>query len=314
MRKVFKLFLATLAILVFAAGCGGQDGSNQDNFAVVVDQIGREVVIPSAPERVISLSPSHTEVAFAIGLGNSIVGVSNYCNYPEEALAIDKIGDFSSPNMEMIVGLEPDLVLAGNMHEETVRKLEELGIPVLVLVPESLEGVFGAMALMAEATGKSQEAEAVISNIKDRINIIESKVGSIPEEDRVRVYYEVYSNPLMSAGGDSLINEVIFLAGGKNIFGDVAESYPKVSEEVLLERDPQFILFPEEHGTEGFDAEKIVARPLWDQITAVKENNVYGVASDAVSRHGPRLVEAAENLAAIFYPQAFDVDNKMMDD
>ncbi|KJS84400.1 MAG: hypothetical protein JM58_11210 [Peptococcaceae bacterium BICA1-8] len=305
MKRFFKLCLVALAVLIFSAGCGAAKESEGKNFAVVIDQMGREVVVSSAPKMIISLSPSHTETAFAIGLGNSIVGVTDNCNYPEEALKINKVGGFSKPNIEAILALDPDLVLAGNIHEEQIQKLEEMKIPVLVLAPQSIEEVFEAMIMVGEATGKSKEADAVISGIRDKLKIIESKVGSIPEEDRVRVYYEVYSDPLMSAGGGSLIDGAISLAGGKNIFADVAERYPKISQEVLIERDPQFILFPKSHGSEVFDPNKIVVRPLWDKITAVKKNNLFGVSADTISRPGPRLIEAVEKLAAIFYPEMF---------
>jgi iron complex transport system substrate-binding protein len=142
------LCLTMLTVMVFAAGCRVAQTTTNENFAVVTDQIGREVVIPSAPQRLVSLSPSNTETAFALGLGSSMVGVTDYCNYPEEALKISKVGGFSNPNVEAVLALEPDLVFAGNMHEEQVKKLEELNIPVLVLSPESIEDVFEVMVMM----------------------------------------------------------------------------------------------------------------------------------------------------------------------
>ncbi len=305
MKKTHKLFLMMVLVVIFSVGCGPQNESNEKAFAVVIDQMGREVVVSSSPERVVSLSPSHTETAFAIGLENSLVGVTDFCNYPAEALEKDKVGGFSNPNVEAILALEPDLVLAGNRHEEQIRKLEEMGIAVLVLAPDSIESVFEAMILMAEATGKSSQAAVVLSDIRHRFKVIETKMSAIHDKDRVRVYYEVYSDPLMSAGGSSIISEVISTAGGINIFADVAETHPKISEEVLIQRDPQFILFPEAHGTEKYDLDKMVSRPLWNEITAVKEKNVYGVSADSMSRPGPRLIEAVENLAAIFYPEMF---------
>ncbi|HWQ89356.1 MAG TPA: cobalamin-binding protein [Desulfitobacteriaceae bacterium] len=309
MRRIFKLCFVLLAVLIFAAGCGAANISEGKNFAVVTDQMSREVIVKSAPQRIVSLSPSNTEIAFAIGLGDKMVGVTDYCNYPEEALKIAKVGGFSTPNMETVLALKPDLVLAGNKHEEQVKKLEEMNIPVLVLVPASMDDVFEAMTMMGQATGKTKEADDLISDMKNRLTTIESKVDSTPEQDRVRVYYEVSSEPLMSAGSASIINEVISLAGGKNIFADLAERYPKISQEVLIERNPQFILYPGSHGSEGFDPKEIGARPMWNKITAVKENKLFNVNADTISRPGPRLVEAVENLAAIFYPDKFPKDN-----
>ena len=299
------LCLSMLAVLIFAGGCGADQKSTEENFAIVTDQIGREVVISSAPQRIVSLSPSNTETAFALGLGSRMVGVTDYCNYPEEALKINKVGGFSNPNVEAVLALEPDLVFAGNKHEEQVKKLEELNIPVLVLSPESIEDVLESMVMMGKATGKSKEADAVIADMRERLKTIEAKVSSIPAQERVRVYFEVSSDPLMSAGAASLIDEVISLAGGKNIFADVAGTYPKISEEVLLEKNPQFIIFPGGHGSEGFDRETIAARPLWENITAVQDNHIFEVSADMITRPGPRSIEAVEKLAAIFYPEKF---------
>ena len=309
MRKIFKLCLVLLAALILAAGCGAAKESEGKNFAVITDHMEREVIISTDPQRIISLSPSNTEIAFALGLGDRMVGVTDYCNYPEEALEVAKIGGFSKPNMEAVLALEPDLVLAGNKHEEQVKKLEEMNIPVLVLIPESMDEVFEAMTMVAKAAGKSQEADALITDLKNRLKTIESKVSSIQEQDRVRVYYEVSSDPLMSAGSASVINEVISLAGGKNIFADLAERYPKISQEVLIERNPQFILYPGSHGSEGFNPKEIAARPMWNNITAVKENKLFNVNADTISRPGPRLIEAVEKLAAMFYPEIFPKDN-----
>ncbi|MDD4401729.1 MAG: ABC transporter substrate-binding protein, partial [Desulfitobacteriaceae bacterium] len=244
MKKNFKLSLIMFLILILAAGCGVANKPEGKNFAVVTDHYDRQVVLSSAPQRIVSLSPSNTEIAFALGLGDKIVGVTDYCNYPEEALKISKVGGFSTPNMEAVLALQPDLVLVSDKHKEQVTKLEEMNIPVLALIPESMDEVFEAMTMVGKATGKGQEANSFIFDMKNRLITIESRVGIIPEQDRVRVYYEVSSDPLMSAGSASIINEVISLAGGKNIFSDVAEKYPKISQEVLIERDPQFILYP----------------------------------------------------------------------
>ncbi|EEG76263.1 ABC transporter substrate-binding protein [Dethiobacter alkaliphilus] len=328
MQKVSRVFfiLALGLLLVFAAGCGNANDANEPNgpngangsngiddangsesqsFAELTDQMGRNVVIEEKPERIVSLSPSNTEMAFSIGLGSRIVGVTDFCDYPAEALDVDKIGGFSDPNMEIVYSLTPDLVLAGNAHEEQVNKLEELGIPVLVLAPESIEEVFAAMNLIAEATGAS-EADKVITEITDRLALLDEKISTLSSEDRVQVYYEVYSDPLMTAGGTTLISEVISIAGGDNIFTDVAEMYPQISEETIIERDPSVIVIPNYHGFEGFDMEVILDRPLWNEINAVKNERVFNINADAISRPGPRLIEAAETLAPIFHPELFD--------
>ncbi len=302
-KNVFVLLLGLL--VVFAVGCGVRTGESDETgfFAVLVDQSGREVVIEELPERIVSISPGNTEMLFFIGLGEKVVGVTDFCNYPEEALAKDKVGGFSKPNLEALVELEPDLVLAGNMHAEIVAKLEEFGIPVLVLSPGSVNDVFHAMELVAEAAGT--DAKGAIGGMRERLDKVREALAAVPEGERFRVYYEVYSEPLMSAGGLSLINEVLTLGGGINIFADVAERYPKISQEAVVERDPQFILYPGFHGSEEIKGDILTGRPVWRGITAVKEGRVLSVRDDAVSRPGPRLVDGVEEVARILYPDLF---------
>ena len=299
-KNILVLMLAFLVI--FAAGCGSDKQEKTGPFAVLEDQTGRKVVIDKRPERIISLSPSNTEIAFSVGLDKRIVGVTDFCNYPEEALRKEKIGGFSKPNLEAIIALKPDLVLAGNMHGEIVKKLEEMGVSVLILSPASLKEVYASMELVADATDSKETAAQVIAGMQGRMQKVQEKLSAIPQDKRVRVYYEVFSNPLMSAGGVSLVNEVLTLAGGKNIFADISEGYPKISNEAIIERDPQFILFPQKHGSEESNVDSFAVRPVWEKITAVKNKRIFGVQGDAISRPGPRLIDAVEEVAMLLYP------------
>jgi iron complex transport system substrate-binding protein len=299
--KLVKITVLLTAALFVITGCIQSDKVVASPDVSIVDQMDRQVSISSVPIRIVSLAPGNTEIAYALGLGDYMVGVTDNCNYPQEALAVAKVGGFSKPNIEAILALEPDLVIAGNKHVEQVKKLDEMGIPALILVPESMEEVFKAMELVGKATGKATEAENIVAGMKERIQAVQTKVEKIPKGERVRVYYEVASDPLMSIGSTSIIHEVIDIAGGNNIFSDVTDRYPKISQEVLIERDPQIILFPKSHGSITLDAKTIAARPLWNTVTAVKENKMFEVSADTVSRAGPRLVEAVERLTEIFY-------------
>ena len=273
---------------------------------VVTDQMGREVTIVGVPERIISLSPSNTEIIFALGLGDRLVGVTEYCNYPPEAQGKDIIGGFSNPSIERIVELEPDLLLVSTIHEEEVPRLEELGIPVLVVESSTLFELYASISLVAEITGVTIAGEALIASMQKRIQAIEEVVAVIAPEDKVCVYYEVYSDPLMSAGQDAFINEIISLAGGVNIFGDVNESYPQISAEVVAERQPQVILYPDYHGTAEMVMEAMADRPGWESMPAVIDNRIYTISDDISSRPGPRVVEAVEAAARLFYPELFN--------
>lgn len=316
-KKIYLAMIMLFTVALILGGCGqtavpeGEEPAadliqaEAEGPLVVIDQMGREVVIDGIPQRLISLSPSNTEIAFALGLSERIVGVTEYCNYPPEAQEKELIGGFATPNIERIVELEPDLVLASTIHEEAVTQFEALGITVLVIESATLTELYTSISLMAELTGVSGAGEALIASMQSRIGAVEEQVASIPEAERVKVYYEVYSDPLMSAGKQTFINEIITLAGGINIFADIDESYPQISAEVVAERQPQVILYPDYHGTAEFVLESMVDRPGWSSIPAVADGKVYAASDDAFARPGPRVVEAVEEAARLFYPQLF---------
>ncbi len=311
-KEQLLIVLLILFVLIAAVGCSElnevveQEELLETNGAVVVsDQMGRKVIVEDVPQRIISLSPSNTEVVFALGLDDRVVGVTEYCNYPPEALEKDQVGGFSTPSIERIVELEPELILASTIHEEEVIRLEELGLPVLVVESSTLIDLYTSISLVAEVTGIVDDGEALIDSMRKRINAVESIVAGIDPEDKVRVYYEVYSDPLMSAGKGAFINEIISLAGGVNIFADINENYPTISAEVVAERQPDIILFPDYHGTADFVIDGMTARPGWESIPAVRENRVYAISDDTFARPGPRVVEAVEEAAEIFYPELF---------
>ncbi len=328
-KGLFGLILIVFLILL-AAGCGpadeaapaevygsgeealevkhdgeGEDAAETASVVVVTDQMGREVALEETPLRLISLSPSNTEIIFALGLGDRLVGVTEFCNYPPEAQEKDIVGGFATPSIEIIVELEPDLVLASTIHAEEVPRLEELGIAVMVIESSKLLDLYTSMSLVAEVTGVIAEGEALIASMQERINAVEEALAAIDPADRVLVYYEVYSDPLMSAGAGAFINEIITLAGGVNIFGDVAENYPTVSAEVVAEKGPEIILYPDYHGTAAFVIDAMIGRPGWESVPAVQEERVYAVSDDAFARPGPRVVNAVEEAARLFYPDLF---------
>lgn len=322
--KVLVLAMVLAAGLVFSSGCesvdegieveepaGGEETSESaglsepDGTVVVTDQMGREIIIEEVPQRIISLSPSNTEVLFALGLEERIVGVTDFCNYPPEALEKDSIGGFSTPSIERIVELEPDFILASTIHEEEVPRLEELGLAVMVIESSDLVGLYQNISLVAEVTGIAADGEALIASMQERIQAVESVVAEIAPEDRVKVYYEVYSDPLMSAGSGALITEIIALAGGINIFGDVDENYPQISAEVVAEKQPDIIMFPDYHGTADIVLESMADRAGWENVPAIQEDRVYAASDDTFARPGPRIADAVEEAARIFYPELF---------
>lgn len=307
MKKLLFLIFLLPVLFLFLSGCGQNTAENSENsaYTAIIDQMGRKVLVPDLPQKIVSLSPSNTEIAFALGLGGRVVGITDHCDYPPETEKIPRIGGFANPNVEEIIALEPDLVLASSLHEKEVKKLETLHVPVIVLSPHSVEDIFEGLTLVGKATGNTKQAQKTISEIKDAFQRVEKKIAALEESKRVRVYYEVYSEPLMSAGSSSVIHEIISLAGGKNIFSDVHEKYPKVSPEAVINRDPQVIMFPHYHGSEKYMSGLFKERPGWNEISAVKNGKIYGVNDSIFSRPGPRVAEAVEEAAKLLYPDLF---------
>ncbi len=300
------VLITSLLLVLSLAGCGtkkeqpsypGDDGTS----FTFIDDIGRKVTM-KRPERIVSLAPSLTEILFALGLGDKVVGVDDYSDYPAEATKIEKIGAYDKPSLEKVVALKPDLVLADSIHEEAVKKLEELEVPVAVVAPKDLEGVLTSIRWIGIATGARDQALELEAQLAERIRLVDEKVSSVPEEERPWVYYEVFSDPIMTAGPNTLSSELIVRAGGRNIAYDAATDYPEFSPEAIVSRNPDVIIFPEVHGTESVQAETIKNRPGWGSIKAVQNGRLYSIDANIISRSGPRVVEALEQMVQLFYP------------
>jgi iron complex transport system substrate-binding protein len=274
----------------------------------LTDDLGREVTLSELPQRVISLAPSNTEILFAVGAGDQVVGVTQYCNYPPEAQERDQIGGFSAKtiSIEKIVALEPDLVLAaGEIHQPVIEALEQVNIPVYALDPNTLEEVYTRLELVGRLTGHEEEAAQVVTDMQGRVRAVSERVGTIPQEDRLSVYWEVFDEPRMTAGPATFIGQLIELAGGVNIFADVSEDYPQISDEEVIGRNPAVIMGPETMG-EKLTIETVAQRPGWDQVDAVQNGRIYLFDGDMVSRSGPRLAQVLELMARALYPDLFE--------
>ncbi len=271
------------------------------------DVLGRRVTIESRPEAIVSLAPSVTETLFAIGAGPQVVGRTEYDNYPPEVESLPTVGGFSSSSIsvETILDLEPDLVIAGaRSQEEIVQALEESGIIIFVLDPVSLADIQDSVLTLGDFTGNKEGAEALIADLQQRIADVSEKVSNISPEERVTVFYEIWHEPLTTTTDETFIGELITLAGGNNIFGGLEGSYPNISAEEIRELDPDVILGPSSH-SDQLTAAMIAARPGWDDLSAVKSEAIYIVDGDIISRPGPRVVDALEQIAAAFYPDLF---------
>ncbi len=306
LKNCFPVLIVLLLLTAVPAGCTREGAPPTTGEVTLVDLANREVSLDGEVERIVSLSPGNTEIVFALGLGERVVGVTDYCNYPSEALAKEKVGGFSDPNVEVILTLKPDLVLAGSMHEEVVAQLEERAIPVLVMEPETVSQVYEAIRLIGTAAGVKEKAETVASGLEQQINGVQEKLAALTDDEKVTVYYELWYDPPMTVGNRTFIHEVITAAGGKNVFADIEDDYPTVSSEAVAEKNPRVILYPDDHGTAEMVLEQYYARPGWSGIAALKDERIYRVDSDPFNRPGPRMGQAIQKVAALLYPEIFD--------
>ncbi len=259
------------------------------------------------PQKIVSLSPSTTEILYAVGAGDQLVGVTSYCNYPEEASSKNIIGGFSAKtiSIETIISLNPDLVIAGvSAHQPIADTLKEAGIPVLSIEPKNINDITNTIEELAIITGHEETGKNLSDNIKERLTIIADKIKNVTDSEKIRVFYEVWDAPLMTASPKSFTGQMIDMAGGINIFSDVSADYPQISAEELISRNPQIIISSDTHG-DKLSREEIEKREGWETIDAVLNNNVILLDGNIVSRPGPRVIDAIELIAVSLYPQLF---------
>ncbi|KKK51566.1 hypothetical protein LCGC14_3113680, partial [marine sediment metagenome] len=265
-------------------------------WLTITDDLGREVTIAKQPERIISLAPANTEILFALGLGEKVVGVTNICNYPSQTKEKEKIGDYDNPNLEKIIELEPDLILASHGNpRELIDQLEELNYTVVGLKPNNIDHIISSITTVGKITGKVKESARLTEEMEKRVEAVLSRTSSLAENDRPRVLYVVWYKPLWTAGSGTFIDELIQKAGGINIAGDIA-GWPQMNLETVIEKNPQVIII-------GYseDQPKLIQavrnESTLDQTDAFKNNQIHTIDTDIVSRTGPRIVDALEEMA-----------------
>ena len=299
--------LILMGILMLSGFGGLSEISLAREFPLAVtDDLGRNVTVSSEPQSIISLAPSNTEILFALRLGDRVMAVSGYCNYPLEAQNKIKIGGFSTINIEKVVSLRPDFVLAtGGVQEAVVEELGRLGLTVIALNANNIEEVFENIRLVGKAAGQLEAARELTTKLEQRTKAVTDKAKDLPDSQRPRVFYEVQDEPLMTAGPGTFIDDLIHLAGGVNIASDAAAKYPVYNLETLIERNPEVIIISVGHGSIAASVEAVKSRKRWQIIDAVKNNRVYGINADLVSRPGPRIVDGIEEMARFIHPDLF---------
>ena len=262
----------------------------------IIDGAGRVVTIPKTPERIVSIASAATETLYAIGCGDKIVGVDKYSDYPPEAKDKPQVGTGSKLNVEKVLGLKPDLVVAWWFNRRAIKTLEDKGVTVVAINPKTVDGVMDTVRMLGLATGHLKEAEKLISEMQNKIKEVSTKVKSIPKEKRPLVYYELYT-PMKTTGPGTFTDELIRMAGGINIAAEEPVRYPVLSAEYIIERNPDIIVV----ASGGASADEIKARAGWQNIKAVKNNRVYTIDRHLVTSN-PRIVKGLEQFCRWFYP------------
>ena len=313
LKKILNFkWLSVLMLAFLLVGCGtadektkedSQDAQSEESGYKVMDDRGVEVAFDAVPETVVSLQPSNTEILFGLGVGDKIVGATDYDTYPPEALEIERVSDSVVFNSERILELNPDVVIAYTIGEEDALKvLEDAGVKVFVIQSAtSFEDVYGDIEQLATVMGVEEKGEQLNKEIKAKIADVQAKVKDV--ETPKNAYYEVSPPPsLYTVGGDTFQQEILDAANVINVFSDL-QGWPQVSEEDIIAKNPEVILTPNNYIEDAVG--EILGRNSWNTVQAVQNKQVYLLDADTLSRPGPRIGEAVELVAKAVYPELF---------
>ena len=297
MNKWWWLLLSIVCWMAIGfAASGFREGRNSSEPAVAV-----------RVDRIVSMAPSLTEILFALGLDEEIVGVTLFSDYPPAAAEKPRVGSFVQPNIEAIVAARPNLVmtLGSGPQKNLAEQLKRIGYNSLAVNIEKVSDLFTVIGKIAAATGRQRQADELISGIKEKLNTLSSLVGALP---KVRVLWVVQREPLRVAGRDTFVNEMIELAGGKNAIGRTVHKYPPIGAEQVIACGAEVIIEPE-MGRGDLEAQRDEALRHWGKfrnLPAVTDNRIYVIRGDTVSRLGPRLYEGTETIARCLRPHLFE--------
>ncbi|MFT9816920.1 ABC transporter substrate-binding protein [Lysinibacillus sp. NPDC056185] len=319
MKKMFKLqWLSVLMLALVLVGCGAKEDINKETISKedqqvektsykVKDDRGVEVEFAAAPKTIVSLQPSNTEILFALGVGDKIVGATEYDTYPEEAQKIERVSDSVKFNSERILALKPDVVIAyttGGDEENlnALKGLEDAGIKVFAIQSaKTFDDVYGDIQQIATVMGIKDKGDKLNDDIKGKIAEVQAKVKDVKEPKNI--YLEISPKPdIYTPGSGTFQQEILDAANVKNVFADL-KSWAKVSEEDIISKNPDVILTTVNYGKEP--VAEILSRDGWNSITAIQNKAVYSIDTDISNRPGPRIGEAVELIAKAVYPELF---------
>lgn len=295
LRPIGRVSLASLLLLCLAAA--------PTRAATVADMLGRPVTLPDGPMGIVSLAPSLTEIVFALGRGDWLAAVTDFCDYPPEARSKPKIGGPAAPDLERILQMRPDLVLAtaeGNPRDR-VAQLRRLDVPVFAVKPDGYAGILASIEAVGRALRAEEKAAALVRGIQDRVAAVRRAVSGRP---RPRVLYLVWTGPFIAAGPASFIHDLIGMAGGEDVVRERSVPYPRLGWEEVVALAPEVILVAS-HAS-GSDRPAIgEGWSAWRSVPAVRSGRIIPVPGDTIHRPGPRVVEGVERLARAIHPEVF---------
>ncbi|WP_339276713.1 ABC transporter substrate-binding protein [Paenibacillus sp. FSL W8-0426] len=320
--------LLSAAMLTFAlAGCGAATTNNEGGAGTqqpaqgqsqeqaqtdlktqypltVTDATGESFTFEKAPTKIVSVSPAETESLFALGLDEQIVGVSDFDDYPEAATTKPKMGGVSKPNEESIIAADADLVVTGiSMSEEAVKKLRDLGITIFKTDPKSVDDVINNIETFGKITDRQAEAQKLAAQMKQDVADVTEAVKSVKPEDKKKVYVEF--SPGWTVGKGEFMDEIITLSGATNVASDMT-GWNEINEENIIAANPDVILYADDVVEDSKTLDQIIkARSGWDQITAVKNDQVIGLDANLLTRPGPRVTQGLKEVAKAVYPDLF---------
>ncbi len=316
-KKKAAYLAIVLVLVVSAVGAynliGGQNEEEKSvEFPITVtDDRGENVEITRRPENIVCITPVTTEIVFALGAGDRVVGVDSYADYPPEVEegkengSLEIIGEYSKPSVEKVIGTNPDLIIVGGYQSVTksrVQKLEQVGIPVLCFKGENIPDAISDIETIGKSIGASKTAKEIAENMREEIQEVEERTENLDASERPGVFWQVWWDPIYTMGSDTFIDSIVEICGGQNIFDD-KKGYISVSKETVIGRDPEFYMVPPHSGK---TVEEVKNTPGFSEVEAIKDNQVYSVPKNIFSRPGPRLADAVKVLSYILHPDMFE--------
>ena len=300
-QKLFAALLLIACAFLLMNACSKRNENAQQQTSTetreVTDEIGRRVRVPAHVERIVSLAPNLTEIVYAVGAGNRLVGDTAQCDYPAEAKQVAKVGDTIKPSIERIVALHPQIILVSTASqlEAFTKQLDEQRIAVFVTDPHDLEGVFHSIQTLGDLFEEVERAASLVKDLRAQASAAEEAVKT---RKPVKLFFQVSAEPLYTAGKDSFITDLIRRAGGQSVTADVPGAWPRFSDESAIASQPEAVIIAEAEGN------REIAAALKNS-PAAREGRVYKINADYVSRPGPRLVEGLVEMARSLHAEAF---------